>query len=94
MTARFHCFRFCPFIHEHHHAEETHFFPWLQTKATIPEKEFAKGHADLVAILDDMDNTCKEVIKKQGIDCDKEILELHGKMHGFVKDMNGAFVFP
>jgi hypothetical protein len=47
-----------------------------------------------VAQLDAIDDICKKVIKKQGIDCDDEIVELHTKMHVFVPDMNGTYSVP
>ena len=66
------------------------YFPWLQTKVAIPDKQFAKGHEDLVAWLDELDLICKQVVKKQGIDCYSEVLDLQKKMHVFVADMNGT----
>ena len=86
----FRIFRFAPFIHEHHDIEERYYFPWMQQKCEIPEKQFAKGHETLVAQLDEIDDICKKVIQKQGIGCDAEILRLHKKMHEFVPDMNGT----
>ena len=68
------------------------YFPWLQTKVAIPEKQFAKGHEDLVALLDGLDAICKQVAKKQGIECDSEILDLQKKMHVFVAEMNGTSI--
>ncbi len=79
-----------PFIHEHHDVEERLYFPWLQTKVVIPEKQFAKGHEDLVALLDELNAICKQVVKKQGIECDGEVLDLQKKMHIFVAEMNGT----
>lgn len=79
---------FVAFVHEHHDIEENLYFPWLQTKVVIPAKQFAKGHKDLMTMLDELDGICKKVVGKQGIDCDKEVLKLHEKMHDFVVDMN------
>ena len=83
---------FVAFVHEHHEVEEKLYFPWLQTKVVIPAKEFAKGHEDLMAMLDEMDEICQKIVGKQGIDCHDEVLELHKKMHVFVVDMDGTLL--
>ncbi len=83
---------FAPFVHEHHDIEEKLYFPWLQTRVVIPDKQFAKGHESLVAMLDEINGICKVVVKKQGIDCATEVVDLHKKMHICVTDMNGKLL--
>jgi hemerythrin-like domain-containing protein len=79
---------FEPFINVHHDAEEEIYFPWLATKAEIPDKKFSKDHIELVDLLTDIGSVCRKVIEKEGIDCKNEIEDLRSKMHKFVPDMN------
>jgi len=78
---------FAPFCHEHHDVEEEIYFPWLQTRAKIPEKELSKEHEELVEMLDGLASVCNKVISKFGYGCKEEVEELRKRTHDLVIDM-------
>ena len=71
----------------HHENEEEIYFPWISTKATIPEKKMAKDHEGLIRLLDEIELVCANVIKKQGIDCKDEIGKLKTNIPVLEKEM-------
>ena len=79
---------FAVVIHSHHENEENIYFPWIATKATIPEKKMAKDHKALVDLLNEIEEICKNVIGKQGKDCQDEIAKLQEKVPTFETEMN------
>ncbi len=47
---------FYPFVYHHHHTEESIYFPWLETKAKLPEK-LTSNHETLTQLLDEIKDT-------------------------------------
>lgn len=74
-------------VHEHHDAEEHIYFPWIKTKATIPEKEFGKSHQDLMSAMGEIKKCCAEIIGKGGKGCSTHVATLKEKVPKFVVDM-------
>jgi hypothetical protein len=79
---------FSPAVHDHHKNEEDIFFPWVATKATLPEK-FYEGHEELISQMDVLCALCETIIGKQGKDCASELSEHKVKMHSFTEFMRG-----
>eukprot|EP00339_Tiarina_fusa_P002570 CAMPEP_0117002788 /NCGR_PEP_ID=MMETSP0472-20121206/4331_1 /TAXON_ID=693140 ORGANISM="Tiarina fusus, Strain LIS" /NCGR_SAMPLE_ID=MMETSP0472 /ASSEMBLY_ACC=CAM_ASM_000603 /LENGTH=297 /DNA_ID=CAMNT_0004703233 /DNA_START=73 /DNA_END=967 /DNA_ORIENTATION=+ len=79
---------FEPFIHHHHESEERLYFPWLQTKAEIPDKRFSKSHEDLLDLLTKIGDICGKVIQKKGVGCENEVGELRAAILIYVPEMN------
>jgi hemerythrin-like domain-containing protein len=73
-------------VHEHHDNEEKIYFPWISTKAKIPEK-YSKSHEDLVSLLDKLKETCEVILTKKGINCDDEVKLLQETTPKFCSDM-------
>lgn len=84
--AEYVCDYFYEFVHEHHDNEEKIYFPWISTKAKIPEK-YSKSHEDLVSLLDKMKETCEVILTKKGISCDNEVKILQETTPKFCSDM-------
>jgi len=74
-------------VHEHHDAEEKVYFPWMMTKATIPDKEFGKSHEELMSVNAEIKKCCAEIIKKGGKGCSAQVVTLKEKVPKFVADM-------
>lgn len=79
---------FASMVHDHHSNEEDIYFPWVATKAELPEKVLSKQHEDLVKMLEEMKSICISVKKKKGIKCADEIQKLKEKIPLFIDDMN------
>jgi len=56
---------FHPLIHAHHDNEELIYFPWVATKASLPEKLTA-DHKTLVVLLDSIKAHCEAVATANG----------------------------
>lgn len=79
---------FSKIIHDHHFNEETIYFPWVATKAELPEKVLSKQHKDLTEVLDELKTICISIKKKKGMKCADEIQKIKEKIPSFVHDMN------
>lgn len=79
------CFQ--PAVKEHHDVEEELYFPWLQSKTDIPDKQLSKEHEELIEMLDEITTICNIIITKTGFQCQDEVSELSTKMHGFAIEM-------
>jgi hemerythrin superfamily protein len=75
-------------VHEHHLSEEEIYFPFLQTRSEIPEKEYGASHKELMLQLDVMRDLADNVVVKKGVDVGNEITELKRLVPSFVKEMN------
>jgi hemerythrin-like domain-containing protein len=78
-----------PIIHSHHENEEGIYFPWIATKAEIPEKKMAKDHKALIELLDAIEKFCQAIIDKQGKKCGDEINKLKATVPPFYAEMKG-----
>ncbi|KAL7524257.1 hypothetical protein ACHAXR_001858, partial [Thalassiosira sp. AJA248-18] len=87
LFAKWYCDYFFVAVEEHHDAEEKIYFPWIKSKAEYPEKEFSKGHHDLMAAMRDMKEACTTICQKGGKECNKEIALLKNMVPIFEKDM-------
>ena len=76
---------FYPLVHLHHDNEEDLYFPWLQTKAEIPQKSLSEGHNELIARMDEIKNVCNTIVGKKGIMCGAETKELQELMPALCK---------
>ncbi|KAL7543032.1 hypothetical protein ACHAWF_007311, partial [Thalassiosira exigua] len=74
-------------VHEHHDAEEEIYFPWIKTKAEYPEKEFSKGHEELMKAMGVMKKACQTIVAKKGKGCADEIKLMKEKVPAFEKEM-------
>jgi len=82
---------FVPGVYDHHDNEEEIYFPWVATRAKLPEK-LSKGHEELVMYMNEIRDMCETVIAKEGSqDCKETIVELKGKMNSFATFFNGVY---
>jgi len=77
---------FATVIRDHHDNEEEIFFPWLATKANVPEK-FSMDHEGLIKLITEIEDTCIKVDKKGGKECQAEIRKLKELIPPFVDEM-------
>ncbi|KAL3768366.1 hypothetical protein ACHAW5_005204 [Stephanodiscus triporus] len=73
-------------VHDHHHNEELIYFPWIATKAKVPEK-LSMDHEGLVKLLTEIEDVCNDIDKKGGKKCQPEIKKLKGLVPAFVDEM-------
>lgn len=74
-------------MHEHHDAEESIYFPWIESKAPIPEKELSQSHEELISTMQQMKGACEAICQKGGVDCTTEISLLKNTIPTFETDM-------
>jgi len=78
---------FSEVVHSHHENEETIYFPWIQTKASMPEKKMAKDHGELIEMINNIKAVCDSIITKEGKGCSNEIEKLQQQAPIFEKHM-------
>ena len=74
-------------IHSHHDNEELIYFPFIATRAKLPETRLTKDHEELVKMLDEMKGLCDTIIQKKGMSCSSKIKTLQAKVPSFVEHM-------
>lgn len=82
---------FEPFVELHHAGEEKIYFPWIASKAKIPEKKISKDHKELVSSLHEIGAICGDIVRNGGKNCNEDIEKLKTKFHEFVPEMNCKF---
>lgn len=83
---------FFHFIEEHHDNEELVYFPWVATKAELPEKRLSKGHKDLMESMNSIRALCEKVIEKGGANANEELEIMKDKMHEVTAFMFGKYL--
>jgi len=73
-------------IHAHHDAEEEIYFPWINTRAKLPEK-LATDHVGLMKLMDEIQGACKKMIEKKGKGCSEEVKIVQEKTGSLVETM-------
>jgi len=86
--ARWYIEYFYQSVHDHHDNEEELYFPWIATKADLPEK-LTQSHVELVEAMDVIKGHCETILKKDddGYDCASEIAGLKKSVPDFVSNM-------
>ncbi|KAL7427379.1 hypothetical protein ACHAXM_000819 [Skeletonema potamos] len=74
-------------VHEHHDAEEHIYFPWMKTKASIPEKEFGNSHEELMSAMGEIKKCCVSIIAMGGKGCRSHVATLKEIVPKFHVDM-------
>lgn len=78
---------FYVFVHEHHDVEEHIYFPWIKTKASIPEKEFGNSHEELMSAMGEIKKCCVSIIAMGGKGCRSHVATLKEIVPKFHVDM-------
>lgn len=79
---------FYKFVHEHHDAEELIYFPFLETKVQLPDKD-ELSHEVLIFQMNELKALAETMIEKKGIKCSNEIAAFHEKLGPFHTFMRG-----
>jgi len=74
-------------VHEHHDNEEKIYFPWIESKAPIPDKENTPSHKELITTMERQKVACESICQKGGKNCTSEISLLKNTIPAFVIDM-------
>lgn len=83
---------FVPGVEDHHENEEAIYFPWVASRATLPEK-LSKGHEELIDMMNELSRVCETVIAKEGKpdECKSILVELQARMKAFATLFLGEY---
>ena len=72
-------------VHHHHKAEEDIYFPWISTKAELPEK-LTKDHTELLAAMENLKKSLSR-FKSKNITATDDLNQINMDLQTLIEDM-------